>query len=373
MLDDEGFFVPKVDSDLCKDCGLCTKVCPSLNAGNRAKKEICYAAYAMDKDFLTQGTSGGMFGLLAREVLNEGGVVYGAAFNAGLRLTHTRATNEQELMPILKSKYLQSDCSGIYGQVKQDLMDGRTVLFSGTPCQCNAVSNYIGEKNEGLIVVDVVCHGTPSQELFDRCNKDYEEKHGCKIKSFLFRYKGKEVKHPQSFKMTVEKNGREKEIVGLHYQLPFYFGFQTYITLRRSCYQCRQATPERNSDITLGDFWGINKFNPQLCPNDGVSMVAPHSEKGAALFEKVRMSHDIYCEEVPYDFAVENNGNLEAPTKKPIKRDAFFNELRNKDFQQVKQTYLKSKRQYVFDIYYALPTPIRRLMRKLMENRMRYE
>lgn len=373
VLDDEGFFVPKVDSDLCKDCGLCTKVCPSLNVGKRAKMDTCYATYAKNKKHLQQGSSGGMFGLLARVVLSEGAIVYGAAFDANLKLKHTRATSEEELMPILKSKYLQSDCSGIYKQVKQDLKDGKTVLFSGTPCQCNAISNYIGEKSENLIIVDVVCHGTPSQELFDRCNKDYEEQNGCKVKSFQFRYKGKGVKHPQSFKMTIEKNGKETEIVGLHYQSPFYFGFQTYVTLRQSCYQCKQTTPERSCDITLADFWGINKFNPQLRPNDGVSMVAPHTDKGVALFEKVCKTYEIYCEEVPYDFAVENNGNLKVPTKKPARRDAFFKDLKEKDFEYVKQTYLKSKRQYIFDIYYAIPTPIRKLVRKLMDNRMRYE
>ena len=102
-------------------------------------------------------------------------------------------------------------------------------------------------------------------------------------------------------------------------------------------------------------------------------MIAPHTEKGVALFEKVREAYDIYYEEVPYDFAVENNGNLKAPTKKPARRDAFFRDLKEKDFEYVKQTYLKSKRQYIFDIYYAIPTPIRKMVRKLMENRMRYE
>ena len=373
VMDDEGFFVPKVDSDLCKDCGLCTKVCPSLNDGKRAKMDTCYATYAKDKELLIQGSSGGMFGLLARVVLSEGGVVYGAAFDVNLKLKHTRATNEQELIPILKSKYLQSDCSGIYRQIKQDLRAGKTVLFSGTPCQCNAVSNYIGEKNDNLIIVDVVCHGTPSQELFDRCIKDYEEQNECKIKAFQFRYKGKGAKHPQSYKMTIEKNGKEKNVVGLHYQYPFYFGFQTYLTLRRSCYQCKQTTPERNSDITLADFWGIEKHNPQLRANEGISMLAPHTEKGVELYKKVRKVYDIYCEEVPYDFATENNGNLKAPTKKPARRDTFFKDLREKDFELVKQAYLKSKRQYIFDIYYAIPTPIRKLVRKLMKNRMRYE
>lgn len=373
VLDDEGFFVPKVDSDLCKDCGLCTKVCPSLNVGKRAKMDTCYATYAKDKVLLLQGSSGGMFGLLAREVLKEEGIVYGAAFDADMKLKHIRATNEHELMPILKSKYLQSDCSGIYKQVKQDLKEGKTVLFSGTPCQCNAVCNYIGEQNERLIIVDVVCHGTPSQDLFDRCNKDYEVQNDCKVKSIQFRYKGKGAKHPHSYRMVIEKNGIVKEVVGLHYQNPFYFGFQSHITLRQSCYQCNQATPERNSDITLADFWGIEKHNSMLHTKDGVSMVAPHTEKGQAWFERIRESYNIYCEEAPYKLAVENNNNMQGYVKEPARRDAFFKDLREKDFEYVKQTHLKSKCQYIFDIYYAIPAPIRKMVRKLMENRMRYE
>lgn len=371
--DEEGFFVPNVDESLCNACGLCINSCPVLNEGKRARLDTCYATYAKDKELLRQGSSGGIFGLLAREVLKEGGIVYGAAFDKNLKLKHNRATNEQELMPILKSKYLQSDCSSIYKQVKQDLKDGKAVLFSGTPCQCNAVSNFIGDKNANLIIVDVVCHGTPSQDLFDKCNKDYEEQNACNIVSFQFRYKGDKTKHPQSYKMVVEKKGKKKEIIGLHYQSPFYFGFQTYISLRKSCYQCKQATPDRNSDITLADFWGIEKYNPQLLANEGISMVAPHTVKGLRLFKKVQKQYDIYCENVPYDYAVANNGNLLAPTKKPARRDAFFKDLQEKDFQVVKQSYLKSKRQYIFDIYYAIPSPFRKLVRKLMENRMKYE
>lgn len=371
--DEEGFFMPKIENSLCRDCGLCVDTCPVLNEGKRAKFDTCYATYAKQKDLFMQGSSGGMFGLLARVVLADGGVVYGAAFDNNLKLHHVRAVDERELIPILKSKYLQSDSSGIYKQVRQDLKAGKVVLFSGTPCQCNAISNYIGDKNDKLIIVDVVCHGTPSQNLFDRCLKDYEEQNGCRIKSFQFRYKGKGVKHPKSFNMVVEQNGKEKEVLGLHYQMPFYFGFETHVTYRRSCYQCTQATPERNSDITLADFWGIEKHNSELRANDGISMVAPHTEKGLELFERIQKQYDIYCEEVPYDFAVANNGNLRAPTKKPVQRDAFFEDMRSKDFQIVKSAYLKSKREYIFDIYYAIPTPIRKLVRKLMENRMRYE
>jgi coenzyme F420-reducing hydrogenase beta subunit len=348
-------------------------MCPSLNDGNREKMETCYATYAKDKTLLIQGSSGGIFGILARHIISKGGVVYGAAFDNNLKLRHQRATTLDELMPLLKSKYVQSACDGIYNEVRADLKAGKVVLFSGTPCQCNAVSNYLGAQYNNLYVVDVVCHGTPSQQLFDTCIEDYEHQNGCKVTNFQFRYKGPEVKHPHSYCMVTEKNGKKRKIVGLHYQFPFYFCFQSYISLRNSCYQCKQATPARNSDITLADFWGIEKHNPNLIANEGISMVAPHSQKGLDLFEAIRKEYDIYCEKVPYDFAVANNGNLMAPIRKTPRRDAFFEALRTKPFCEVKQEYMKSKRQYIFDIYYAIPSPIRKIVRKIMENRMKYE
>lgn len=370
--DTEGFFYPEVDEDTCVDCGICSQKCPTLNVSVNDKSEKAYSGYATQIENKDSGSSGGVFSLLATNILNEGGVVYGAAFDDNLKLKHRRIEAVEELRPLCKSKYLQSDCSEIYNQVRKELKAKRKVLFVGTPCQCQALKNFIGQKmQDNLMLVDFVCHGVPNQKLFDE-NLTWNENRFGKVKGIEFRYKGKKVLHPQTLKMIYEKNGKEKSVLRMHYQDPFYFGFQKHITLRRSCYQCQWAKPDRCSDVTLADFWGIEKANLGLDSKQGVSCLLLNTEKGHLAF--VGIQHKLSgLNTLPIDFAVENNGCLGDATKMPMSREAFFRDWKNQGYDAVVDRYLVSKHKWVFDLYYAIPTPIRKLVRKLMENRMKYE
>lgn len=370
--DIEGFFYPIVDEDKCIDCGLCAKKCPALNVNLKEKTDNAYSAYASDKYYKDTGSSGGVFSVLASYVINYGGVVYGAAFNDRLILSHRRIVEIDDLRPLCKSKYLQSDCSGIYSNVKKDLQDGSLVLFVGTPCQCQALQNYVGDNlRKNLLVVDFVCHGVPNQKLFDENLKWNDKKFG-KVSSVEFRYKGSKVHHPQTLKLVYEKKGKNKAILRMHYEDPFYFGFQKHITLRPSCYQCQWAKPERCSDITLADFWGIEKVNIGLDSKKGVSCLLLNTEKGRDCYDKIKQKLD-GLNALPIDFAVKNNGCLGSATLKPKNRDSFFNDWKNEGYDAVVAKYLTSKRKWVFDLYYNIPKPIRKIVRKLMENRMKYE
>ena len=370
--DIEGFFYPIVDEDKCIDCGLCAKKCPALNVNLKEKTDNAYSAYASDKYYKDTGSSGGVFSVLASYVINYGGVVYGAAFNDRLILSHRRIVEIDDLRPLCKSKYLQSDCSGIYSNVKKDLQDGSLVLFVGTPCQCQALQNYVGDNlRKNLLVVDFVCHGVPNQKLFDENLKWNDKKFG-KVSSVEFRYKGSKVQHPQTLKLVYEKKGKNKAILRIHYEDPFYFGFQKHITLRPSCYQCQWAKPERCSDITLADFWGIEKVNIGLDSKKGVSCLLLNTEKGRDCYDKIKQKLD-GLNALPIDFAVKNNGCLGSATLKPKNRDSFFNDWKNEGYDAVVAKYLTSKRKWVFDLYYNIPKPIRKIVRKLMENRMKYE
>ena len=156
----------------------------------------------------------------------------------------------------MKSKYLQSNTSGSFVEVLKDVRSGRITLFAGTPCQCNAIRNAVGTKNDNLITVEVVCHGVPSQNLFDKTIAWIESKYSCRVRSFSFRSKYKNALHPQAFSYECLKNGKLKTVNGLHYQNPFYFGFQKYITLRPSCYRCKWARPEKECRYHIGRFLG---------------------------------------------------------------------------------------------------------------------
>lgn len=373
-LNGEGFYHPSVNENLCIQCGRCVTVCPVSNATFSIRPELCFASFAnMNSDKLA-GSSGGVFGVLAREAIKQGYMVFGAAFDNKLKLKHKMVSNIDDLRLIQKSKYIQSNTEGVYKEIWLRLRQGEKVVFCGTPCQCAALRNYIGEKRDNLLLVDFVCHGVPSQDLFDKTISWYEKKNKCKVREFQFRYKGERVKHPQSYRIVAEsKSGKVIETIGLHYQFPYYFAFQIYISLRMSCYECSFARPERCSDITLGDFWGIEKRDLNLKANDGVSLIVSNTVKGQKWVELLNAKGLMSSYAVPYNFAIENNGCLSKPTMMPKTRTQFYSDLQQLDFNEVMKKHMKSKKQYVFDLYYALPSPLRKFVRKIMDKRMKYE
>lgn len=371
--DSEGFFYPSVDEAMCISCGKCQRTCPELNTSFNVTAETTTAAFAKSSIDHQSGSSGGIFGLLAQEVINNGGHVYGAAFNKHLKLIHTCATTIEELKPLMRSKYIQSNTTGCFKDVIGDVHAGIMTVFSGTPCQCNAIVNALGSNPDNFITIEVVCHGVPSQNLFDRSISWIEGKKHGSIKSFSFRSKYKGALHPHAFSYVIEKNGKTKTVNGLHYQNPFYFGFQKYITLRPSCYRCKWARPQRCADITLGDFWGAEKYDATLDPKNGVSQVIVNTEKGKRFFNTLESKNLVWHKEFPISVAIENNGCLNSPTKLKPEREQLFNDIVVNPFDVVIKDHLKSKRQWIFDLYYGLPGFIRRAVRKIMDKRMRYE
>ena len=370
--DEEGFFYPQIDEISCVDCGLCAKRCPAINFSYNKRVNDAIAGYAKEKSVKETGSSGGVFFLLASYIIKSGGVVYGAAFDEKFILKHYRVDEVKNILSLCKSKYIQSDCEKIYLKVKEDLDAEKNVIFVGTPCQCQALKNFIGKsKCDKLILVDFICHGVSCQKLFNE-NLEWNKKKFGKIKSIEFRHKGEKVKHPHTLRLVYEKKGKEKSLLRLHYQDPYYFGFQKHITLRPSCYSCSWAKPERCSDITLADFWGIEKANIGLDSKKGVSCILLNSEKGKIVFSSIKdMLEGV--NEISIDFAMNNNHCLTQATSQPIERDSFFIDWKKYGYDVVASKYMKPKRKWIYDLYYAIPTPVRKFVRKLMENRMKYE
>lgn len=304
--DNEGFLYPQVDKINCIDCGLCEKVCPILTKNNIRKPIGVYAAINPNLEERLNSSSGGIFSLLARTVILKGGIVFGAAFDEEWNVHHIAIEREEELHFLQGSKYVQSRIEKTYQEVKQNLNEGRLVLFSGTSCQVAGLRLYLRKGYKNLLTVDVVCHGVPSPKVWNsylksigrlKSNVNEESLNMLTlnekpyIESISFRDKHNGWK---KFGLAVQYSSdqgefndkalspiKEKYILreSLHKNL-YLQGFLKNIYLRPSCHRCKVRNGKSGSDIALGDFWGIQNILPEIDDDKGVSLVITYSEKG---------------------------------------------------------------------------------------------
>lgn len=363
--DNAGFIFPNVDEAKCINCSLCEKRCPVLNHTNSVdENHSVFIAYAKDTMMRFNGSSGGMFGLIAKQVIAQGGVVFGAAFDEDLQLRCTAAENEQQLYPLYKSKYLQSDIGNSFESVKSFLEQGRQVLFVATPCQVYALKLWLNKDYEKLITVDFVCHGVPSQSLFNKCRSYVEKNNKIKILEYGFRAKKKNGSTPHYYKCKFSKNGKTKEKVALYVDSPFYYGFQKYITLRDSCYNCKFSYSNRVSDITIGDFHEVDKYIEGINRFDGVSNLIVNTPKGEKMWCKIKDLTVFH--QLDFSLLLKNRELMCGGTEKPKHRDDFIAALSSQPFETVAEKYLNGKREYVKKLYYSMPKFIRKIMKKVL-------
>ena len=356
----DGFYYPFIDKDKCINCGKCLNVCPQLNHNKNLLNQRCYVGFSKDENIYKSSASGGIFSELARYVLKNKGIVFGAAFN-GLTVKHIKISNVADLYKIQRSKYIQSYSSGIYRECKNELKLGKKVLFSGTPCQISALKNYLCKDYDNLITCDLVCHGVPSQSLFDKCiARENKRKNGI-IKEFCFRYKTKFNSSPQTFRyQIIKKNGKSKIVIGNYYDFPFLLGFQKYLFLRESCYSCNYASVDRVGDFTLGDFWELSsKYNKEK----GISMIIVNTQKAFEYFNLIK--DNLSFEEVSIELAKECNECLNSPTKKNADRENFI-KLANEDIDKAIYKYLTPKRKLLLNMYYKMPKTIKGILKHLI-------
>lgn len=365
VADEYGFVSAAVDPEKCVGCSACEKVCPFRNytIGKNCDHKA-FAAYAKQTDVRFSGSSGGIFGLLSDQMLQNGGIVFGAAFDDDLQLRCTPARTKEELKPLMKSKYLQSDLGQTFQQVKSLLDSGKPVLFTATPCQVMALKLYLKRPYENLLTVDFLCHGVPSQSLFDRCRAYSERKHDLHILRYQFRAKKKHGATPHYFHVAYEKNGREFEKTLLYLKSPFYLGFQKYLTLRDSCYSCPLSGSNRCSDITIGDFHTIERYRKGINRFDGVSTVVLNTQKGASAWAAVAPRTEAYP--VDFETLLDNGELMTGPTEKPADREAFLRDLRDEPFETVVARYFNTNAEWKKSIYYKMPRPVRKCLKKMM-------
>ncbi|KMM31225.1 hypothetical protein ACM15_23685 [Parabacteroides goldsteinii] len=362
-VDNEGFFVPFVNEASCINCGKCTQCCPVLNQKLNDKASFAFSAVAKDKNVSNQASSGGIFPTLALYFLNRGGKVYGAAFDQNLKLKHIGVDNKDDLGPLLRSKYLQSNCEGVYKSVIADLRQGTNLLFCGTPCQCQALRNSVSEPlQEQLLLVDFACHGISNQAIFDANLAWNSAKYGD-VEEYIFRYKDKAKYH--HFFYVKHKRNDAYERVGVYYKDPYYYGYEKRFILRNSCYNCKWVGVNRCSDLTLADFFGIEDLNLNLS-SESVSCILPNTKKGVQILSAIKK--DLYgMHEFPIEIPAQKNECLRTTIKRPILRDVFFKDWKDKGYDYVVDKYMRPKHAWIYDIYYFIPKKLRLWIRRLLK------
>lgn len=290
--DYEGFVYPHVDTKSCVECGLCSMICPQKQGQKQREVQTeIYAAYNTNENVRAASTSGGLFSMYAQWVLSQGGVVFGAAYTNTWMVRHEVAKNESEYARFRGSKYVQSDVTRIYKQVKTYLQQDIWVLFSGTPCQIDGLRAYLRKNYEKLLTIDVVCHGVPSPKLWSKFLKWLKEKNEIlEFRDIRFRAKTKGWEKCM-VEFDCETKNNAMNTIRFAWAEDMYTNlFEHGISLRPSCNQCKYRSILHPSDITLGDCWHFQTYAPELFDNKGLSMIMLHTDNGKQLFKELSTS-----------------------------------------------------------------------------------
>lgn len=344
--DQEGFLYPKVDLDTCIDCHACEKVCPQLNnpKTSNLKEPTVYAAYSKDEETRVGSTSGGLFSVLATYVYNKGGYVCGSAYDEDFRLKLIISNDIKDLKRIRGSKYIQTEVGDTYVQIRKLLKDGKLVLFCSNPCQVAGLRNFLKRDYDNLLICDIICKGVPSYKYLHAYLGFLEEKYGGKTKTLQFKYKDQKfVWGKLGTKITFD-NGKTYLEDGVHD--PFMTSFlRTGFTVRPSCIECPFKDTPRYADISLGDFWGIQKIS-NIDTEKGLSVVLVNNEKGQRWLDAVKES--VKLEKHTFFEATGGNIHLIQPYDpddgySERVRAKFWDELDSKGFKYINNKFLKEK------------------------------
>lgn len=327
--DNEGFSYPHVDKKLCVDCGRCNSVCPLINSEKINKLNSGFTprvigCYHKDEDIRFSSTSGGAFWGLAESFVAEGGYVAGAVFADHFKVKHIVTNDIDELCKIKGSKYVQSDCRGLYSVILRLLKQGEKVLATGLPCQMAALRQFLNNDYENLFVVDLICHSVTSPLAFNKYIEYLEKRYGAELVTYHPKNKEFGGWHNFAFKGTFA-NGKTYVEHGTKDLFTEIFVGNDHILCRYSCYDCHYKHFPQPSDLTIGDFWGIDKFDPEFDSPKGVSKVIINNLKGEQFF----FSHNCFITK-EYDAIVSVYNNKESASM--IKSVSYPDEKRRRFF-----------------------------------------
>lgn len=296
----DGFYAPIVDSENCVECGACTRVCPANHRlpGRNWKEGTYYAMWAKDPNDRFSGSSGGVFGLLAEQILKQNGVVFGAAFSEDFKSVCVTSTEQVSLDALKKSKYVEGKTGKVFKDVKALLQQGKSVLYCGTACQIDGLKNFLKKDYPGLLTCDFLCHGVSAAGLFEKYIFDLEQKHG-KIKKLSFRSKYYGWK---AYCVTADfEDGGH--YIRTRFQDPYLRMFFENIGLRENCFSCHRLE-QSNADLTIGDYWRVKESPEIRDTNEGISLVGIHTENGRRMIEAIQESCECFpLEQNKYEYA----------------------------------------------------------------------
>jgi coenzyme F420-reducing hydrogenase beta subunit len=339
--DEEGFLYPLINQEECIDCRKCVNCCPILNENNFKEERVpdLYVSKHKSKEVLLSSTSGGMFAALSDAILRQGGVVYGVDFDDEFKVLHKRAENLEQRDRMKFSKYVQSNLTDIFTQIKEDLIDGKSVLFTGTPCQTAGLRGYFKNSRlaEKLYVCDLICHSIPSPLIWEEFKKYLEKENGGKLTNIQFRSKIIDWTRENSNKTFMFKTTAKDEYIFDERYYKLFFGLKTIV--RPSCSECRFTDVHRASDITIADYWGIEKYAPEWMDLKGVSLMLINNEKGDKLLDMI--GQDIYFEKRPLQEALNEQQRLSRPVERPANRDEFWKIYKEKGFEYIMENMLE--------------------------------
>lgn len=317
--DAEGFFYPKVDASVCIDCHLCERVCPVINQGAERKPLEVFAAKCSNDDIRTQSSSGGLFTLLAEQTIEQGGVVFGARWDEEWNVRHDYTETKEGIVKLRSSKYLQSVIGDSYLKAEKFLKEGRKVMFTGTPCQIAGLKHFLRKDYDNLLAVEVICHSVPSPGVWQRYLSEKLHSLSWKkadISHITFRDKRTGWK---GYSFAIE-NKKGEGYTELGSKNAFMRGFLADLYTRPSCHACPAKQLKSGSDITLGDFWGIESLMPEIDDNHGVSAVLANTDRGRKALNDLQMR--MYP--LSYEELIKRNPALIRSVAEPKNRAEFF-------------------------------------------------
>lgn len=331
--DEEGFLYPWVDSTVCIECGICHEHCPMSTRQEIQEENICvYAAWSRNEQTRIESTSGGIFSELATEILKRGGYIVGAKYNEKHLVEHTIISDIIKLPELRQSKYIQSDMTTIFKEIKGLLNKGSLMLFVGTPCQCVGLTTYLEKTYDNLYLCDFICRGVNSPLVYQQYLSEFSEKYGSKVSRVWFKNKKQGWNH---FGTQIEfENGQcyfaDRDTDDFMYG---YIKKGLNLYMRPSCGECQFKGFSRNTDFTLGDFWGIKLHELDDSLEQGVSMVMLHSSKAKKLWDAI--GTNIHCEEHTLEEVIPFNNCLVNPAKPGEMRDDFWKSIKTAPFLDV--------------------------------------
>lgn len=373
--DNEGFWYPNVNYSLCVNCGLCTKICPTINIDRLKRNDYnkpCCSIAAINRNMYERwnSTSGGAFSAFANIIYQEGGYVGGAIYSDDFKVVNFVSNNPSDLVRLRSSKYVESYAEGLYKNIQNILNRGSKVLVCGTPCQMAALRSYLRKDYDNLIIVDFICRGVNSPKIYRKYLDSLEESFKSKIISI--KAKNKELGWRNLTRKVSFSDGQC--YYGVLMEDDFRRGYHKNVFCRPSCYECVFKDFPRISDITLGDFWGIEKYAPNLDNNIGTSLVLLNSKKGEQFWEIVKNKFEYL--KLPLESAFDGNIAIFKSLSRPlINRDEFFIDIEQKPFGYVVNKYfprtkiiddkstLRNKLSFIYKLYRKWGLNLKQYMR----------